>query len=656
MSDRRIEPCFLGPYGENDDLLERLVVEFLRDHVYWRRNFHPEDPPPIPTGARYDPQYEAFVGRMRRELHTLTALLKRSVPFFSPRYLGHMVSDVLLPGLVAQIATLPYNPNNVVDEASPVTIDLELDAGLQLAGMVGYETDERRTDCAFGYLASGGTVANYQALRALLAIKLYPLAVRAACDRTGHDFPWRSASILAWEDRRLIQLAVPDVIALREAFEQSVSHLEASRSRAVVVEAVVAERAERLGLVEFFRRHPDCPVPRLLVPVTAHYSWDKAMKLIGLGTRQIDVIPEVGMRMDVAALENQLARCVDQHQPIVGLVGVLGTTEFGTLDPIDALVEARDRFRSQGLGFGVHVDAAWGGYVASLMRDGSGQWLNREEVAKRFRYFPSARVHRAVTALSRADSITVDPHKLGYLPYGAGAYLCRDQRMMDFLAQDADYVFERSRGATFREKFRGLGKYIMEGSKSGATAAAVWVTHRTLPLDADHFGLIPAETIRASESFWDEVRALADRLSGRITVTIPFAPDTNLVCVAINPHGNRSVGAMNHFAERVFDRLRVERQQPLQIKQFFGSTTRLTPEALGAEDTARILRELDLEPTTLRDHPRNEGEAASLLILRHTLMNPWLLDRENDVNYIRKYIDYLESVMLEVRAAEGAPG
>src|SRR5690606_20780562 len=45
-----IHPCFLGPYGENDALLEKLVVEFLRDHVYWRRNFHPEDPPAIPTG------------------------------------------------------------------------------------------------------------------------------------------------------------------------------------------------------------------------------------------------------------------------------------------------------------------------------------------------------------------------------------------------------------------------------------------------------------------------------------------------------------------------------------------------------------------------------------------------------------------------------
>jgi hypothetical protein len=76
--------AFLGPYGENDELLERLVVEFLRDHVFWRRNFHPEDPPAIPTRARFDPEHHEFEARMRRELHALSAALKRSVPFHSP--------------------------------------------------------------------------------------------------------------------------------------------------------------------------------------------------------------------------------------------------------------------------------------------------------------------------------------------------------------------------------------------------------------------------------------------------------------------------------------------------------------------------------------------------------------------------------------------
>ena len=44
MSDLdELHPLFIGAYAENADVLEELVVDFLRDHVYWRRNFHPED-------------------------------------------------------------------------------------------------------------------------------------------------------------------------------------------------------------------------------------------------------------------------------------------------------------------------------------------------------------------------------------------------------------------------------------------------------------------------------------------------------------------------------------------------------------------------------------------------------------------------------------
>ena len=140
---RMLDACFLGPYAENDGLLEKLVVEFLRDHVYWRRNFHPEDPPAIPTAAAQHPEYLAFEARLRRELHQLSAALKKSVPFHSPRYLGHMVSDLLLPGLAAQMLTLPYNPNNVSEDAAPVTVDMEVQVGLQLARMSAIRTIPR---------------------------------------------------------------------------------------------------------------------------------------------------------------------------------------------------------------------------------------------------------------------------------------------------------------------------------------------------------------------------------------------------------------------------------------------------------------------------------------------------------------------------------
>ncbi len=64
-------PYFLGPAAENSELLESLVVEFLSDHAFWRRNFHPEDGQRIQPRARHDPAALEFQSRMRAELYQL---------------------------------------------------------------------------------------------------------------------------------------------------------------------------------------------------------------------------------------------------------------------------------------------------------------------------------------------------------------------------------------------------------------------------------------------------------------------------------------------------------------------------------------------------------------------------------------------------------
>lgn len=646
-------PCFLGAYGENNDVLERLVVEFLRDHVYWRRNFHPEDPPPIPTFADQSPDYQAFVARMRSELHHLSAALKRSVPFYSPRYIGHMVSDLLLPGLIAQVVTLPYNPNNVVEEAAPVTLDLELSAGLQLAAMFGYATDEDAPNCAFGHLTSGGTVANYEALRMQLATRFYPLAARAAAERTGHAFRAmlpNGRALTKADDWDLANLTLDQAVALYETLHEELHGMEDRGRAAHLKEAIEAERLETLGLIEFFNRHDSIGTPCLMVPVTAHYSWAKAMKVLGLGDGNLIEVPEQRMRMDADALESLLARAAERRRPVLGVVGVLGTTEFGTMDPVDAIVDARDRWAERGLGFAVHVDAAWGGYLTTLFRRPDGSLRPRADIkADGFRYFPSNEVYDTFAALSRADSITVDPHKLGYIPYGAGAFVCRDHRLMLLTALDAPYLFEpagQDDRCGYRQTFRGLGRFILEGSKSGAAAAAVYVTHRVLPLDHQNFGRIPQATVQATEYFFDRARRLAEDLADVAVVTIPFEPDSNLICLAVNPRGNRRLARMNAFGRRLYAELKVDIKRPLQVREFFGSSTVVSRRALGADEAGRVCRELGIDPATLTDEPDDPEVAASgIFLLRHTLMNPWLDDEVNDINYIDLYCEFLASLI-----------
>lgn len=637
MNQPALYPCFLGPYGENDQLLESLVVEFLRDHVYWRRNLHPEDLPAIPTGASRRPDFVDFESRLRRELHLLSAALKRSVPFHSPRYLGHMVSDLLIPGLAAQILALPYNPNNVSADAAPITIDLELKAGLQLAAMLGWPADPARADCAFGHLTSGGTLANLQGLRLAMALKAFPVALHAA----GVPLPGVPGD--DWEAFNTGPAAATALFAAWCAWRDALS----PRERAAWQRRVDAQRLESLGLAGFLERHPQLSTPLVFAPATAHYSWSKGMKMLGLGRAQLELIPGQAMRLDVDALEEALDDCLRLRQPVLMAVGVLGSTEFGTIDPLDGLADARDRLQARGLGFSLHLDAAWGGYLASLFREADGSLRTHADVAAGFRGFPRPAVHAAFAAIPRMDSVTVDPHKLGYLPYGSGAFLCRDQRAIGLLAEDADYVFDGAPATDFFQRHRQLGRYIPEGSKPGANAAAVYVTHRVMPLDHANFGRLQAQGILATEAFMDEAADFIARIAPLATATLPFAPDCNLVCLAMNPRGNRDVVRMNRFMRGLHDALRADPAQPLQRGEYFGSMTTLRKDAMGGADTARVLAALGLEADALDE---GDDDQDRIVVLRHTLMNPFVLDAGGaGGGYLRGYFDCLERL---VRAAQ----
>ncbi len=629
MNDPTLYPYFLGPYAENDDLLESLVVGFLRDHVYWRRNLHPEDAPAIPTGANRRPDYIAFESRLRRELHQLSAALKRSVPFHSPRYIGHMVSDLLIPGLAAQILALPYNPNNVSADAAPVTIDLELKVGLQLAAMIGYPADPARADCAFGHLTSGGTLANVQGLRLALALKSFPVALRAA------GVPLDG---IPGDDWAAFNLAQPDAIALLERWQAFLTGLPPSERRHWR-DRVEQERIEALGMHAFFGRHRDLAPPQVFAPSTAHYSWSKGVKMLGLGREQLRLIPGHAMRLDIDALAEALDDCLRRRQPVLMAVGVLGSTEFGTIDPLDALADLRARLQAQGLGFALHADAAWGGYLCTLFRASDGGLRPADAVGREFARFPTPAVHAAIGALARMDSVTIDPHKLGYLPYGSGAFVCRDQRAIGLLSESADYVFTEHDAGDFFVRHRQLGRYVPEGSKPGANAAAVYVVHRTLPLDHAHFGRLQAQSVRSTEAFLAEAHAFVERAAPRVRALVPFAPDSNLVCLAINPQGNTDPRVMNRFMRRLHKRLSADPDKPLQLGEYFGSITTLKPDALGAAETGRILAALGFADDALIE---GEEEGDRIVVLRHTLMHPFLLDQGHGSSYLAGYFDFLE--------------
>lgn len=650
-----LHPYFLGPYAENDHVFERTLLEFFRDHAYWRRNFHPENRPPIPAIACYREDFNEFLARMQQELHKLSADLKKSVPFFSPRYLGHMAADLLLPGVLAQIMTMLYNPNNVSDDAAPATLEKELEVGFMLAEMFGFSTDPRALPTAWGHLTSGGTIANYEGLWNLRAVKYYPISLAEATRLLDIDFEDvgpKHENLRNYSKWELFNLSIRETVDLMQTCLQRYKDQASKKDFILLTETILQESLENLGMAEFFLRHRELRPPVVVLPISAHYSWQKAVKILGIGTRQIVKInTDDNMRMRADHLGEVLDGHLERQQPILAVIGVLGSTEFGSVDPIHHIVAYRERLHRLGLFFGIHVDAAWGGYMTAIFRNPDGSFIEHENIRDEFQYFPAKGTWKAFRALSEVDSITVDPHKLGFLPFPSGAFISRDAGVLDFIHQKAAYVFD-VKGNPFKkptkQKLLGLGQYIIEGSKPGSAAAAAYVAHRVLPLHHDGFGKLLIQTMKGCEYFYDKISEVQKKLAGLLTITVPFPPDTNLICYAINPRGNRNLAIMNHFSRKVFAHLKTNPEQPMQSHHFFASFTSLGKTMLQADQAERVLGELKIDPATFCEHViERTRQADHIFIIRNTLMNPWLMYEENGVNYIDRYFEYFENRVVE---------
>ncbi len=639
--DPTIDAAFLGPMAENAGLLEEWMVQAVRDYAYWRRNLHPEDKAVMGAAREFDLEYLKVKADTEDALRRLAARMKRSVPWFSPRHMGHMASDLLMPALVGRVLGTLYNPNNVSTDAAGAAVEMELEVGMDLARMFGFSTADQ-TAMPWGHLTSGGSVANYEALRSMEALRLYPLALVAGMRDAGlapehTEMTDVLGELTSW---RLINVCVDDVMPLHAMAMQIALNNGGGDAVATLHKAVENQRIEAIGSVEFFRRH-NVAQPVLLAPVSAHYSWAKGAKLVGLGTHQIVHIDvDERMRMDAQSLRENLERLLANKTPVLAAISVYGTTEFGTLDPVHAVVKAREEFAERGLAFGVHVDAAWGGYLVSVFRDADDSLCSPELMSERFRYFPSSEVYEATRALNQVDSITVDPHKLGFIPYPAGALVFRNREWARLQAQAAPYVFDDQTQAISDTPLalEDLGRYVLEGSKPGSSAISVAVAHDVFPLNCDGFGKIIAQTIRASEVFHDKFLAFTDEIRDVATVVMPFEPDTNIVCIALNPAGNGDLDTANRFTRNVFDSMRFSADEPAQLRDFIGSFTSFDQSRMTNEVARRFERELQLDAGTLERHPE-----AHVFVLRHTLMNPWLLRPINDhgKDYIDMYFEFL---------------
>ncbi len=649
-NSRTEQAIFLGPRAENTDEFERLLLEVLHDHTFWRRNQYAADPRLVTEAEKRSDAYSEASARLRDELYQILAELKQGAPLYSPRQIGHMVSDPSIPALIGYFAGLLYNQNNVVAEAAPETVRKERAYMDALARMVGYpsilperipaEQRGRRDRYSWGHLASGGTSANIEAMWVARNVRLYPLAIRllAALDDRFADLATDEITTVAGQRARLsdlstfeiLNLPIEGVTALHRRTRRWLGQQEGSLVDAFGELLPSVRKSGLAGLMqrhnEVFRSDP-MRVPVVLASKSAHYCWGKALDIVGLGANQLHLLPtDRRQRLDLDALEEALYRNAERGVATLMVVGILGSTEEGAVDPIHRIEDLRARMAADGLFFWHHVDAAFGGYLASaLPRDGSGRAL---DYAASGDSLLDRDVYDATAAIERTDSITIDPHKWGYVPYPAGAVLFREYAVRDAIAYAAPYLPTEEEAG-----FGGfLGRWTIEGSRPGASAVAAYLSQAVLPLDPSGHGEMVR---RCLSSRMQLVRALEAAFEGgAVRFRLLAEPDTVGFCFVLVPRGARTLVEVDSYMRTVWRDVSVDERAGAALPHFILSKTEVR-----AADEQQLMSDV-LGPRI----DINDG-TESLLFLRAFKVNPFVSTwNQHDASFAEQFASFMRDV------------
>ncbi|PKN18903.1 MAG: glutamate decarboxylase [Deltaproteobacteria bacterium HGW-Deltaproteobacteria-6] len=174
-----------------------------------------------------------------------------------------------------------------------------------------------------------------------------------------------------------------------------------------------------------------------IVSTRGHYSISKAGAILGIGDQGVIRIPVQPCinKIDIHKLQSIVRKIRKEDQlagkptKFVAVIGIAGTTETGNIDDLDALAAI-----SQELGAHFHVDAAWGG--GALLMDGAREMMR---------------------GIEKADSVTMDGHKLLFVPNSLGICVFRNVDDSRYLYHTSNYIIRK--GSVDQ------GRFTIEGSR-----------------------------------------------------------------------------------------------------------------------------------------------------------------------------------------------
>ncbi len=148
-----------------------------------------------------------------------------------------------------------------------------------------------------------------------------------------------------------------------------------------------------------------------------HHSMWKAFHAAGISGRRIRVIDvDKNFRLDVEKLAKQMKQDLAEGLKPMMVVATAGSTNTGTIDPLQQVASLCKLHSAW-----YHIDAAYGGFFCFT------------EAGK-----------KKLAGIQLADSITLDPHKGLFLPYGTGAIIVKNSDdLKNTFSHQADYIPEK---------------------------------------------------------------------------------------------------------------------------------------------------------------------------------------------------------------------
>jgi len=171
-----------------------------------------------------------------------------------------------------------------------------------------------------------------------------------------------------------------------------------------------------LAVARFQHSKSHDPKARVYCSGQTHSSVAKALRILGFADDQLRDIPVDGQyRVDIDCLTEAIEEDEARGLHPLAVVANAGTTNTGAIDPLPQIASV---CRDKNLWF--HVDGAYGG--------GAAVCPSRRDILK---------------GIELADSITLDPHKWLFQPYGIGCLLVKDtSTLTDLFGMSADYLSE----------------------------------------------------------------------------------------------------------------------------------------------------------------------------------------------------------------------